>query len=136
MPEIRAFRTVCHAVARQTGGSLVEFPAGDGVTPSFHQGVIAYRDRTVAVVGDRVLPLFAVAEPRVRHGTNMPAGPLTFLDVPDLTAALAAIPGLRVLTKADLAAGFTPADWPHVTAADVRYWRPATVGEALFNYWD
>jgi hypothetical protein len=64
------------------------------------------------------------------------AGPLTFLDVPDLHDALAAFPGLRVLTKADLDARFTAADWPHLTTDDIRYWRPATVGEALFNYWD
>jgi hypothetical protein len=72
VPEIREFRAVCHAVARRTGGSLVEFRVADGVTPSFHQGVIAYRDRTVAVVGDRALPLVAVAEPRVLRGPWTP----------------------------------------------------------------
>ncbi len=86
----------------------------------------------VAVVCDRELPLAAVAEPPVGGDT----GPLTFLDVPAPARALAAVPGLRVLAAAELAAPFRQADWPHVLAGGLAYWRPATVGEALFTYWD
>jgi hypothetical protein len=41
-----------------------------------------------------------------------------------------------VLTAAELARPFTAAEWPVVSAYDVRYWKPESLGEALFNYWD
>lgn len=43
---------------------------------------------------------------------------------------------LRVLTAAELSGPFEPEEWPHVFAVDVAYWRPANLGEALFDYWD
>jgi hypothetical protein len=137
VPDVREFRAVCHAAARQTAGSLVEFRLATHTTPSFHQGVIAYRDETVAVVCDRSRPLLAIARPRLIEDVGgVDAGPLTFLDVPELRRALETLTGHRVLTTAELDAPFEPADWPHLATGDVRYWRPATVGEALFNYWD
>ncbi|MFC5112324.1 hypothetical protein ACFPN7_00020 [Amycolatopsis halotolerans] len=42
----------------------------------------------------------------------------------------------RVLAPADLERSFKAEDWPHLTRSDIAYWKPATVGEALFNYWD
>ncbi|MEV4603512.1 hypothetical protein AB0K15_39805 [Amycolatopsis sp. NPDC049253] len=41
----------------------------------------------------------------------------------------------RVLTAAELSRPFNAEEWPHVFAADVAYWRPANLSEALFNYW-
>jgi len=41
-----------------------------------------------------------------------------------------------VLTKNDLDRPFRAADWPSMSSSDINYWKPATVGEALFNYWD
>lgn len=26
--------------------------------------------------------------------------------------------------------------WPQIGQDDMRYWKPQTLGEALFNYWD
>lgn len=118
--DVREFRAACHAVARQTAGSLVEFRLARCVTPSFHQSVIAYRDKTVAVVCDRNEPLVAIAAPRVVESVGaLDANPLTFLDVPELISALATIPGLRVLTKADLDTTFQQTDWPHILARDI-----------------
>ncbi|MFC4852960.1 hypothetical protein [Actinophytocola glycyrrhizae] len=137
MLDVREFRAACHAAARRTAGSLVEFRLARRATPSFHQGVIAYRDKTVAVVCDRNAPLTAIAQPRVIEGVDaLDSGPLTFLDIPGLHGALETILGHRVLTKADLNAPFQQADWPHIAATDIKYWRPTTVGEALFNFWD
>ncbi|WP_258906272.1 hypothetical protein [Actinokineospora sp. UTMC 2448] len=64
MLDVRRSKAVCYRVARSTGGSVREFRLTDDVTPSFHQGVITFDDRSVAVVGDRRQPLVAVAEPR------------------------------------------------------------------------
>ncbi|HEY2695256.1 MAG TPA: hypothetical protein VGJ45_07300 [Pseudonocardiaceae bacterium] len=130
MPDRRTFRTRCHDAARRTGGSVSEFRFADGVTPSFDQAVLDYGDRTVAIIRAHDSASYAIAVPRTdKHDS----GPLTFLDEPALVAALT---GARVLTKAELDSPFDPSRWPDVSTADVRYWKPTTLGEALFSYWD
>ncbi len=135
MPDLRTFRRICSDAARRTGGDLREFRIATGVTPSFHQAVIGYADRAVAVAGLRELPLLAIAAPRVID-PDRDAGPLTFVDHPGLAAALAEAPGWTVLTTARLDGPFHAAEWPGVSTADIRYWQPGSLGEALFNYWD
>ncbi len=74
----------------------------------------------------------AVAEPRV---VECEAGPLTFVEEPELATCLAELSGACVLTVAELNGPIDATEWPDVAAGDVAYWRPGTLGEALFNYW-
>jgi hypothetical protein len=135
--DVRDFRRLCHQAAVGTGGEVAGFRFAEGVTPNFHQGFIAYRERTVAVVCGRETAVLAVAEPRVNGSDGVEdAGPLTFVDDPGLGAALAGLSGRRVLTAVELNGRFDETEWPGISAADIAYWRPATLGEALFNYWD
>ena len=139
MTDVRNFRRACYAAARHTGGKVFEFRLADGVTPNFHQGLIAYHDRTVAVACTRDSAVLALAEPRTIdfvRGTGE-WGPLTFVDAPELMAALAALlPEYQVLTLSELNGPFDATAWPHISPDDIKYWRPDTLGEALFNYWD
>ncbi|SDH90540.1 hypothetical protein SAMN05192558_103381 [Actinokineospora alba] len=128
----RGFRTACHEAAHQTGGRVIEFRFSDCVAPNFHQGVIAYQDHLIAAVCSRDLPLAAVAEPRITDGAD--SGPLTFLDAPGLLAVLA--DRYQVLTTAELNGPLDASLWPNLDARDIKYWKPHTLGEALFNYWD
>jgi hypothetical protein len=118
---------------------VTEFRLADRVAPNFHQGLIAYRDRTIAVVCARDAAVVALAEPRVidlAHGVPA-AGPLTFVSDSELVAVLAVLlPACRVLTPSELDRPLDPAAWPHLSSEDVEYWQPANVGAALFNYWD
>ena len=138
MIDLRDFRTVCYRSAEQTGGRVVEFRVATGVTPNFHQGIVAYRDHRVAVVCTRERKFLAVAEPRVIElvDRSCDSGPLMFIDAPDLVSALGQWPGFRVLDAAELNGVFDPTAWPGSDPHDLRYWKPATLGEALFNYWD
>lgn len=117
---------------------MIEFRLSDGLPPSFHQGVIAYGDYHVAVVSLRDSAVLAVAEPRITDFTDgvNESGPLAFLDHHELVSVLAELPGFAVLTAADLNSAFDAAAWPDIDRADINYWHPETVGEALFNYWD
>jgi hypothetical protein len=136
--DLREFRRACYEAARRTGGSVPEFRYSDGmVIPNFDQGVISYGDRTIAVVCMRHsgVPLLAVAEPRVFAGAGE-WGPLTFVEAPEVIGVLAEFPGFRVLTPIELDGPLDPSAWPHLSPHDLRYWRPETLGEALFNYWD
>lgn len=132
MTDIRAFRKVCYEAARRTAGTVAEFRVPD-VTPNYYLGIIEYRDRTVAVAGGRDDEILAVAEP---VGDSDYGGPLTFVDFPELVAVLAEQPGYRVLTAAELGEPFEPEAHPRLNPTDVEYWKPETVGEALFNDWD
>jgi hypothetical protein len=58
------------------------------------------------------------------------------IDAPDLVAALAETSGLRVLTPAELNGPLDAAAWPHLLPSDIKHWRPESLGEALFDYWD
>ncbi|MEV6237800.1 hypothetical protein [Lentzea sp. NPDC051838] len=122
---------------------MAEFRLAKYDTPNFHQGVLTYRDRTVAVVGTRYYGRMALAEPRVIEPPNgvgsVSCLPLEFLDDPDLVAVLtdlAAQTKYRVWAKAELDGPFDASAWPEMSANDIRYWRPDTLGAALFNWWD
>lgn len=139
MADVRSFRHACYAFARRTGGEVIEFRLADDVTPNFHQGLIAYRERTVAVACTHDSAVLALAEPRTIDFVDGvgESGPLTFVDAPELVAVLAALlPGSQVLTPSELNGPFDAATWPHISSDDITYWRPGTLGEALFNYWD
>ncbi|WP_290050065.1 hypothetical protein [Amycolatopsis solani] len=124
---LRKFRRACHEAARRTGGQIVEFRIADGVTPNFHQGVLEYGGHRLSIVctRDRTEPVVAIAEPRAIDETVVAAGPLTFVDAPELVAVLAEFPALRVLTPADLAGPFDARTWPGYDPADLKYWAPA-----------
>ncbi|GIE90621.1 hypothetical protein SAMN06264365_12136 [Actinoplanes regularis] len=137
MSDLKAFRRVCYEAARLTGGTVTEFRISTGVTPNFHQGIIAFSDRFVSVLCVRDASLLAVAVPRViEPGQATECGPLTFIDSPELAAVLAQTPGFRLLTTAELNGPVDVARWPGICLTDMRYWRPGSLGEALFNYWD
>jgi hypothetical protein len=135
--DVKAFRRACYEAARRTSGELAEFRISDEPTPNFHQAIIAHPDGNVAVVCVRDTPLLALAVPRVIDFTPArDAGPLTFVDRPDLAAALEATPGFRLLTATELNGPIDTAKWPRINRYDMRFWQPRTLGEALFNYWD
>lgn len=101
------------------------------------------RQRTITgspthVACTREPSLLAVAEPRVIaiDEGDIESGPLVFVEAPRLVAALADQPGFRILTLSELNGPFDAAAWPHVLSSDINYWKPETLGEALFNYWD
>lgn len=137
MTDLTAFRRACYEAARRTGGELTEFRISHEPTPNFHQAIVAYPDRTIAVVCVRDAPLLALAVPRVIEPTSAcDSGPLTFVDLPDLAAVLEAVPGFRLLTATELDGPIDATKWPGISRPDMRYWRPQTLGEGLFNYWD
>ncbi|WP_409182682.1 hypothetical protein F9C11_40910 [Amycolatopsis sp. VS8301801F10] len=136
MVEVREVRRLCYDFARRTGGTVADFRVPNG-TPNFWQAVVEYPDRTISVVAARDVPVLALARPRsFEFAPARESGPLEFADEPELSAVLAETAQFRVLTPTDLERPFVAEDWPHLTRSDLAYWKPATVGEALFNYWD
>ncbi|NDY89893.1 hypothetical protein [Ideonella livida] len=50
-------------------------------------------------------------------------------------ATFLAAQGVNLLTPAQLAGPVDPG-WPGCAAADLHYWRPTQLGQALFHWWD
>ncbi|MDD4964343.1 MAG: hypothetical protein PHI11_10555 [Gallionella sp.] len=62
-----------------------------------------------------------------------------FVDCAEIAAKLKEFYGINVMSKAELEAEFelTPEIAAiHPSISDLKYWRPQTMGEALFNWWD
>nr|WP_062338028.1 hypothetical protein [Herbidospora sakaeratensis] len=96
------------------------------MTPNFHTAIMTCGDLTVGVLGHMHLPLIAVAE--------VSAGDVVFIDGrDDLREALQASGSFRLMTRSELE---TPIDSTDPSEPDIAYWKPATLGELLFNYWD
>ncbi|MCU1681395.1 MAG: hypothetical protein JWQ81_2134 [Amycolatopsis sp.] len=133
--DVRDFSKACFSAARATGRQVLEVVEATQPTPNFHLALLEHRDVTVAVLANREVPLLAIAPPPAAGQ----AGPLSFLDVVDLAAALSQIEPFKVLSVAELSrplSQITSGELPPHDPYDIRYWQPATFGDVVFNYWD
>ncbi|ONH26252.1 hypothetical protein [Pseudofrankia asymbiotica] len=131
--DLRDFLTVCHRAAQRTGGAMTStHPAG--VTPNFHTVAIDYPGHSVAVLRHATLPLVAFTRPQLTSDTA-----LAFVDEPPLAAAIHETSELEVLAVDQLHLPLARADLTALTSAElsqIAYWKPETVGDLLFNFWD
>lgn len=133
--DVRAFRTAVHTAAQQVAGQVEGFePAG--VTPNFHLMVVRMRrDDRVGVVCHQLLPWLALARPPEDGSME----PLAFRSEPELATALELVPPFRVL---DLPFLNTPLERLDLSTLDrgerseIAFWKPVTLGELVFNWWD
>jgi hypothetical protein len=128
-----AFKTTCHAVARSIRGTVGEV-APAGITPNFHTALITSPGTRSTVLCHEVLPVVAfVASPPL---TGVPLADFT---PPPAWAGTFELSGFRLLDVAELSTPLAEADTSELAEAEleqVRYWRPSTVGELMFNWWD
>jgi hypothetical protein len=116
------------------GASTVARVIAAGVTPNFHTIDIAHRRHQTAVLHHAALPLLAFAAPRSDNEAM-----LTFLDHHDLAAAINEVSDLQIMTAHQLSTPLTQTDLSDLHSSEheqINYWRPRTVGELLFNFWD
>jgi hypothetical protein len=133
--DVRDFSKACYAAALETGRRVLEVVEGNQTTPNFHLALVERHGVAVAVLANREVPLLAISPPR---DANL-SGPLSFLDVVDLAAALSQIEPFKVLSVAELSrplSQITSGELPPHDPYDIRYWQPKTFGDVVFNYWD
>jgi hypothetical protein len=133
LTDVRAFKAACYAAARQTGRQVkrVEFAQ---VTPSFHTVTLTGKGDPVAILGHVVAPLVALAAPR-RDGDMT----VSFVDVPEVASALGQAASFRVLSAGELNSRIEEASLAELDPVELReiaYWKPCTLGEVIFNFWD
>jgi hypothetical protein len=129
---LSGFLGACHQVARQTDSTVVgTVPAG--VTPSFHTVVLSYDDARVAVLCHVGLPVVALAEP-LSPGKFA----LSFVDRGVLADAFTDVAAFRMMTVQELHTPTALVDLSELSGAEhdqINYWKPATLGDLLFNFW-
>ncbi|WP_320069258.1 hypothetical protein [Micromonospora sp. RTGN7] len=131
--DLGAFTAVCHHAARAIEATVTSVtPAG--VTPNFHTIDITHAQHPIAVLRHIALPLIAFARPRAGGDVT-----ITFVDHPALAAAITNLTDAPVLTGVQLRAPLSQVDLSALDSHEhdqIGYWKPTTVGELLFNFWD
>lgn len=121
------FKTVVFEAARALQAVVTELHEPD-VTPNFASACIQVPTRRVYVIQSE-------AGDWAFSSTHNPSDcRLEFTDWDELADALQSRFNIRVLSAADLKGPFRKREWMHDT--DIKYWKPETLGQALFNWWD
>jgi hypothetical protein len=127
----RAFLRWAHELARDIPGTLEELPVTS--IASFHTWKLTTPESVVWLLWHRTRPFVAGVEEAPVAGQPL----RRFVDVPE--GAPAARFGLVALRAVELRGHLTNTDLdalPEVEREQIRYWKPATRGEAAFNWWD
>ncbi|MFF3660443.1 hypothetical protein [Streptomyces olivochromogenes] len=131
--DVVAFKTACHVAARSIGATVGEVTSA-GVTPSFHTALITAPGIRSTVLCHEVLPVVAFATRSPQAGV-----PLADFTSPPAWADAFERGGFRLLDVEELSMPLAVVDTSELAEAEleqVRYWRPSTVGELMFNWWD
>jgi hypothetical protein len=134
----REITTALHAVSRELGWRVQEF-FWNQIAKSYHWAHVQHEERQFAVLFEQGSRVTALAG-RVAEYPNR-----GFFDDPDFCAAAATVGDGQfvVAPHQELTSELTEADralidahpdviWPD----DMKYWKPRSVGEVLFNFWD
>ncbi|MFG1872456.1 hypothetical protein [Micromonospora arborensis] len=131
--DLKAFTAVCHHAARTIDATVTGVtPAG--VTPSFHTIHITHAQHHIAVLRHTVLPIVAFARPRTGGDIT-----ISFVDHPDLAATITKLTDAQVLAVNQLRTSLSQIDLSALDPSEhdqISNWKPNTLGELLFNFWD
>ena len=124
----KAFRRMCHALARENGGTVTEVDT-DTAVRNFYSAKLSRYDQSVFLLQNIHYPYAAFAQ-RDTSGRfvliqqpewlQRPESPVRFLNLAELNQSWCGLCG-----------GLAPED-----LEQIRYWNPQTVGEIVFNTWD
>ena len=132
--DLSVFLSHCHSVARMAGGRFVEIIKGDA--SSFAMAVLEISDSPVAILLHRHFSVIGLAVPPEKGDTS----PLKFIDCDRIADSLKLIGSdYELLSRAELERAIHEDDLRHLSPAEMkelRYWRPARVGDIVFNFWD
>ncbi len=135
LSDLGALLSACYEAARKLGGKVMasEKPYSRR-TNNFAIVTMEARGESFAIVLNAHYPIVAFTEPfsplqlKVRFTDNGP-----------IREALELNGGFQILSKADLESKIAPEATSSLAAGEIdkiRYWRPRTIGEVIFNFWD
>lgn len=136
LPEfsIGDFRRLVHAVAASQDWTVASITDAS-FTPNFHLAELKSANRSIFILGHSNYPIVAFAE----HVSDT-AQRLQFVDEPEIASETSRLfPDVTIANAADLHRSVTKDDLAQLAPADrkqVEYWKPRTIGQLAFNWWD
>ena len=124
----KAFRRMCHALARENGGAVTEVDT-DTAVRNFYSAKLSRYDQSVFLLQNIHYPYAAFARRDTSGGfiwisqpewLQLPEGSVRFLSPSELTR-----------DWHDLCGELSPEE-----LEQIHYWNPQTVGEIIYNTWD
>ena len=124
----KAFRRMCHALARENGGAVTEVDT-DTAVRNFYSAKLSRYDQSVFLLQNIHYPYAAFAQRDTSDGfiwisqpewLQLPEGSVRFLSPSEL-----------IRDWHDLCGELSPEE-----LEQIHYWNPQTVGEIVFNTWD
>ena len=132
--DLRAFRTVYHDVARTVSADVIHNPRRNPDTEcNFADALLQIRDDRIVVLLNYFHPLLAFASESAAGAAR------EFRDHADLAHAFSAYPDFTVVSVATLTQSPHPDMLSNLAPAEMEqfnYWKPARIGDVIFNYWD
>jgi hypothetical protein len=143
--DLKEFRALCYTAARVTDATILGFdPSPFKTIRNFVFALLQFSKTSgapsVFLLLNQYAPLlaFACAHDQTLHLPDGP--PFTFMDIPELIATFEhsyyvlkkeelELPW--IWSKPELASSLSP-----VEIEQIKFWKPQTVGEVLFNVWD
>ena len=134
--DLKAFRSHCHEAARALGAKVPNIKnRWDGVgICNFAIARFDFSDSNVAVLLNVIHPILAFAK-YPAYGETV----FEFADCPKLAQLFRSFDSYNVSTSAELNQPLVREMWENLAPQEqksVRYFRPARVGDLVFNFWD
>lgn len=136
LTNLAAFRSHCHHAARVTGAKVMSIrdPYDGGNPSNYAIARFEFSDGVVAVFVNSVRPIIAFAKDPAEGQIGF-----EYIDCPILAEAFLASGEYTIATSDELNTPLLREMWKNLAPAEqkrVQYFRPRTVGDVLFNYWD
>jgi hypothetical protein len=129
------FQSHCFAAARMLGGRVLQPAHRPDVVANFVSAVLELPDTTVAILLNLHFPVLGFARPWLESIDE-----LKFVDCQPLADAFASIGApYEVVSRSELEKPIRQKDLGPLAAIEmdqIRYWKPARVGDVVFNCWD
>ena len=119
------FQQTIYRLSQYVGADVMEIHLPE-VTPNFIAASLNIKQQTVYILcSDNQDWAFS---------QQLQPFKLQFIDHPLLANALHHLANIQVYCTSQLNAPFVAQSW--MSKHDINYWKPQTLGEALFNWWD
>nr|WP_044181123.1 hypothetical protein [Pirellula staleyi] len=109
--------------------------AAAGITPNFHFAKLESPHRSIFILGHSNYPIVAFAKQ-----VNAVDQRLQFVDESEISSEISRLfPDVAIAIAADLNRSITEDDLAQLAPIELRqvkYWKPCTIGQLAFNWWD
>lgn len=131
--DVSKYKELCDELARKLGGEVLEFT--DALYPAnFNKAYFRFPEKHVCLVMNKHYPMLAFA-------TTVEALKIQFINFPE---GASEIPDEFTVLSPDALEAGVPEDLAELPnqqlnkgeVEQVTYWKPQTVGQIIFNFWD